>query len=193
MHFRSRLAALLLLPAAVLAQMPPSPAARSEAEAVRVCRAFVRAQLQYVQQDRNGNGIREYAPEFLAADRKRDALARLDPGDSLWQWIERAERRGALERASHGGAPYAGYYFAILTRQGANAPGGVRDYLVGRHLTGGFALLAWPAKYGAPGRHTFLVNQSGRVLQKDLGPDTARLAQKITRYDPDASWAPAGK
>ena len=87
-------------------------------------------------------------------------------------------------------APYRGYYFRILTAQGPHAEGGAMDYRVGGLLTGGFGLLAYPASYGKSGVMTFMVNQSGVVFQKDLGPDTAKKAAAIKRFDPDASWTP---
>jgi hypothetical protein len=85
--------------------------------------------------------------------------------------------------------PYQGYYFRILFAQGPNASGGPKDYRQGGRMTGGFALIAWPASYEASGIMTFLINQDGSVFQKDLGPDTDRLAAQIQRFDPDLSWA----
>jgi hypothetical protein len=73
-------------------------------------------------------------------------------------------------------------------RQGAHAPGGARDYMVGGHMTGGFALLAYPAKWGDSGIMSFMVNESGIVFEKNLGPDTAALASQIMQFDPDLSW-----
>jgi len=87
--------------------------------------------------------------------------------------------------------PFHGYYYKGLTAQGAAAPGGAKNYLVKGELSGGFAAIAWPAQYDATGVMTFLVNQDGIVLQKDLGPGTDAAARKITSYNPDASWHPA--
>ena len=87
-------------------------------------------------------------------------------------------------------SPYRGYYFKILTAQGGAAPGGARNYLVKGDLSGGFALVAWPAQYDVTGVMTFVVNQDGTVRQKDLGPGTDAAARKITAYNPDASWQP---
>ena len=81
-----------------------------------------------------------------------------------------------------------GYYYRILTRQGRHAPGGARDYVVNGTMTGGFALVAYPAEYRSSGVMTFVVNQDGVVHQKDLGPGTASLAKTIIEYDPDATW-----
>ena len=86
------------------------------------------------------------------------------------------------------GQPFHGYEYRILTRQGPHAPGGARDYLKNGHLTEGYGLIAWPAKYDDTGVMTFIVNQDGVVYQKDLGPDTAALAKKIDAFDPDSGW-----
>ena len=84
--------------------------------------------------------------------------------------------------------PFSGYYFRILTRQGENAPGGVKSYIVDGTMTGGFAFVAYPAVYRSSGVMTFVVNQSGVIYEKDLGPDTVKLATTITSYNPDSTW-----
>src|SRR5262249_12879502 len=84
--------------------------------------------------------------------------------------------------------PYNGYHFRVLTSQGSAAPLGARDYIVNGMMIGGFAAMAWPADYGGSGNQTFLVNNDGIVHQKDLGPDTAKLATAIQTYNPDKSW-----
>lgn len=147
----------------------------NELAALEVCRSFVRAQLDYVLADRDGDGVREYARAFVRTRKQPDGLA----ANSLWERIAEAH---------DGGTPYRGYHYRLLTRQGASAAGGVRDYLVGAHLAGGFALVSWPASYGISGRSTFLVNQSGRVLRKDLGPQTATIARAMTSYNPNPNW-----
>jgi hypothetical protein len=84
--------------------------------------------------------------------------------------------------------PYHGYFFKVLTGQGPAAPLGEVDYVINGHMIGGFALVAWPAKYRATGVMTFLVSNDGIVYQKDLGPDTAKIAAAMTRYNPDEGW-----
>ncbi len=101
----------------------------------------------------------------------------------------RAEGYGA-RKAKGKPAPYHGYYYKILTRQGPHAPGGAQDYVVDGHLVGGFALVAFPAKYGASGVMTFVVNQQGVVYQRNLGRDAAAAARAMTAYDPDDGWTP---
>jgi hypothetical protein len=85
-------------------------------------------------------------------------------------------------------APYHGYYFKILTRQGPHAPGGKYNYLINGNMIAGYALVAYPDKWGNSGVMTFVINQQGRVYQKDLGADTATLASSMTEYNPDPSW-----
>ena len=85
--------------------------------------------------------------------------------------------------------PYKGYYFRVLNAQGPNAAGGAANYVQSDRMSGGFALLAWPATYGSSGILSFEVNQDDVVFQKDLGPDTAHVAAGITQFDPDLTWA----
>ena len=91
-------------------------------------------------------------------------------------------------RAGQQRTPYHGYYYKILTRQGPNAPGGALDYVVRGNMIGGFALVAYPAEYRNSGVMTFLVNHQGVVYEKDLGPDTARIAAGMTAFNPDSTW-----
>ena len=85
-------------------------------------------------------------------------------------------------------APFHGYYFKILTRQGASAPGGAFNYIVNGHMLAGFALVAYPATWGSTGVMTFIVNAQGRVYQKNLGPKTTEMARAMREYNPDPSW-----
>ena len=100
-----------------------------------------------------------------------------------------ADERGSHDAGRRQPSPFHGYYFKILTAQGAAAPGGAKDYVVNGEMSGGFALVAWPARYDATGIMTFVVNQDGVVREKDLGPDTDTAVRSLTLYDPDASWA----
>jgi hypothetical protein len=109
-----------------------------------------------------------------------------------------ADRRTAIARATHGGAadgpaPFHGYYFRMLMAQGAHAPGGALSYVTGGQMSGGFALVAWPAAYDETGVMTFIVNQDGVVYQRDLGPDTSRVVEMLLVYDPDESWLAVGE
>ncbi|HEX4861475.1 MAG TPA: DUF2950 family protein, partial [Rhizomicrobium sp.] len=87
-----------------------------------------------------------------------------------------------------GRTPFHGYYFKILTAQGPDAKGGAYDYMAGTRMIGGFALVAWPARYGVSGFTTFIVNQDGVVFQNDLGPNTAHAAPAMTKFDPGKNW-----
>ena len=87
--------------------------------------------------------------------------------------------------------PFNGYYFRILTAQGAQAKGGAKDYVVNGKLTGGFAVLAYPVEYRNSGIMTFIVGPDGVVYQKDLGESTATLAPTLNEYNPADGWRPA--
>src|SRR5262249_28339718 len=84
--------------------------------------------------------------------------------------------------------PFHGYYFSMLDKQGTDAPGGAKNYIADGKMTGGFAVVAYPAKYGNSGVMTFVVNQDGVILQKDLGPTTDQVASAITEFSPDKTW-----
>ena len=87
-----------------------------------------------------------------------------------------------------GPPPFHGYHFKILTCQAKSAPGGKYNYIINGNMIGGFALVAWPAEHGETGVMTFIVNQQGRVYQKDLGAKTASIVSGMKAYDPDKTW-----
>jgi hypothetical protein len=163
---------------------------RNELNTIQVCRAYVDAQREYVAQDRNATRLPEYAQRFLSTPGKRDGLYwKAGPGEEespLGPLVARASAEGYDTSGKR--VPYHGYYFKILKRQGPNAPGGAYDYVANGHMIGGFALVAYPATYGVSGIMTFLVNQDGIIYQKNLGPDTATIAQHMESFDPDKSW-----
>lgn len=163
---------------------------RNELNVIEVCRAYVAAQREYASRDRLGNGLGQYARKFDSSPGKQDGLyweAAAGEEPSPFGPLVASARAEGYKPKDHP-SPYHGYYYRILTRQGVHAPGGARDYVVGGQMTGGFALLAFPAKWGDSGVMTFLVNQDGIVFEKNLGPETARLAREITEYDPDLNW-----
>ena len=86
--------------------------------------------------------------------------------------------------------PFHGYFYRILTKQGADAKGGAKDYIVNGKMTGGFAFVAYPEKYGDTGITTLVINQSGNVYEKDLGKNTVETAKAMTEFNPDKSWSP---
>ena len=166
---------------------------RNELAVIDVCGAYVAAQLRYAQQGHDGKAAGLYARRF-----------RSDPGkeNGLYWPVARGQKRSPLgdlvaQAAPKEGAPAAnagrpssfhGYYFTILTEQGPAAPGAAKSYIVNGDMSGGFALVAWPAQYDVTGVMTFIVGRDGVVYQKDLGPGTEKAARSMTRYNPDASW-----
>jgi hypothetical protein len=157
-----------------------------------VVRAIVDAQREYVANDQDKNGLLEYAPKFVSAPGKRDGLYWETTGTEaqspLGPLIAAAAKDGYARVAALPLEPYHGYYYRILTRQGKDAPGGAYDYMVKGKMIGGFAVIAFPARYRASGIMTFMVNHEGVVYEKDLGKSTPVLAEKMTAFDPDASW-----
>lgn len=162
---------------------------RNELDTIQVCLAFVDMQREYAEQDRNGNGLLEYAGRLISSPGKRDGLywpvRAGEPASPAGPRLAAADPKLKTQRTP---TPYHGYYYRILTAQGKSAPGGARSYAVNGNLIGGIALLAYPASYLTSGVKTFTCSMDGIVYEKDLGPDTKTLAAKISAYDPDTSW-----
>lgn len=160
---------------------------RNELGAIDVALSYVKAQNEYAALDPDGDGVRAYAQRFGSTPGKRDGLywptARGEPASPLGPLVAAAAAEGKDAPGT-----YHGYHYRILTAQGPAADGGVRNYLDGRRMTGGFALVAWPAEYRKSGVMTFIVSQQGAVYQRDLGPDTARRAKGIVAFDPVPGW-----
>jgi hypothetical protein len=165
---------------------------RNELNAIKVCHAYVEAQHDYAAKERQVSGLHEYAQKVASSEGKHDGLywraAAGEEESPLGQLVADAEAQGYGKASAEGRAPFHGYYYRILTKQGEQVPGGVRDYIVDGHMTGGFALVAYPARYGDSGVMTFVVNQEGIIYEKNLGPDTKTIAGRITVYHPDNSW-----
>ena len=145
-------------------------------------KAYLAAQAAYAAEPRDGGKVRQFARKFISSPGKHDGL--------YWQAdVENGEEPSpAGPEIKDPGTSYAGYHFKILTSQGKAAPAGNYDYLINDHLIGGFALIAWPADYGKTGVMTFIVNHYGVVHERDLGPNTSKLASAINEYDPDKEW-----
>ena len=162
---------------------------RNERSAIQVCLAYVDAQREYAVKDRDGNGLLEYAQKLISSPGKQDGLywdtAEGEPMSPLGPLSTTAKREGYEDL---GNAPYHGYYYRILKAQGEHAAGGAYDYLVDGKMIGGFALVAYPARWGASGVMTFVCNHAGVVYQKNLGKDTISTAESMTLYDPDSTW-----
>lgn len=165
----------------------------NELAAIEVCREYVRAQVEYARVDRDGDQVREFAQRIISTAGKRDGL--------YWERdSESSEQPSPFEallpddfdriRHTKERVPYMGYYFKIITRQGAKPPGGKYDYVINGNMIAGFAIVAWPADYRASGVMTFLVSHQGTLVEKDLGPDTAKQAEAMTEFNPDESWKP---
>lgn len=165
---------------------------RNELSVLSVLRACVQAQREYAGKDRDGDEVLEYAPKLASSPGKMDGLywpMELTGEESpLGPLMAYAQAEGYSRKDAVEPQPFHGYYFKILTRQDKPAPGGKYDYIINGNMIAGFALVAWPAQYGDTGVMTFIVNQQGRVFQKDLGKDTERLAGKLIAYQPDSSW-----
>ena len=161
---------------------------RNELGAIAVCRGYVEAQQEYATADHDGEGAGIYAHKLVSDPGTQNGLyweaAVGQPESPVGPFVASAAAEGY--RAGRG--EYHGYRYRPLFRQSDNANGGALDYFVGGVLRNGFALIAWPAEYGASGVMTFIVNQDGVVFQKDLGEDTEAAVQAIDAYDPDSTW-----
>ena len=155
---------------------------RNELAAIQAALAYYDAQKEYALADRNGDGVLEYAQRIISTPGKRDGL--------YWAALpgEPESPLGPVFGDDAPGDGYHGYRFKILKAQGPNAPGGAFDYRIKGRMTAGFALVAWPAKYGDTGVMTFVVNHTGQLYQKDLGPGTDTAARAMSRFEPDATW-----
>jgi hypothetical protein len=163
---------------------------RNELAAIQVSLAYVQAQNEYASLDPAGLGPHVYAQRIVSRPGKRDGLywatAEGEQASPLGELAAKASAEGY--KTGNTPIPYYGYYYRILTRQGAHALGGAYDYLAKGKMIGGFALVAYPAQYGNSGIMTFIVNQDGTVFQKDLGPQSDKLARKLEAFDPDSTW-----
>lgn len=163
---------------------------RNELGAIQTALAYVDAQNDYASMNPQGLKIDTYAQRIISSPGKKDGLywpaAANEPQSPLGEAFALATIQGYRPGAD--AAPYHGYYYKVVTGQGANVPGGAMSYLVKGNLIGGFGLVAYPAEYGNSGVMTFIVNHSGVVFQKDLGPNTARIASRMTAFDPDSTW-----
>jgi len=165
----------------------------NELDAIKVLQAIVDAQREYASEDRNGDGVLDYAQKFASSPGKHDGLhwktKAGEPASPMGELAARAAAEG-YRKNEKGPTPYHGYYYRMLKGQTKSAESGAVDYVVKGHAIGGFAVVAWPAKYGNSGIMTFIVNQDGKVYQSDFGPKSAEQAGKMQRFDPGSGWAP---
>jgi hypothetical protein len=155
---------------------------RNELTVIQVILAITDAQEDYAQHDRDRDGVKQYAQKFLSTPGKHDGLYwPALPGEAL-------SPLGPIGADAKPGEAYHGYRYRILTAQGKDAPGGAKSYVINGHMTGGYAVIAWPAQWGDTGVMTFVVAKDGVVYQKDLGAKTDTTATAIKAFDPDATW-----
>jgi hypothetical protein len=163
---------------------------RNELAAIQTALAYVDAQNDYASMNPEGSKVDTYAQRIVSSPGKKDGLywpaAANEPQSPLGEAFATATIQGY--RPGGDQIPYHGYYYKVLTEQGPNAPGGAMSYVVKGNMIGGFGLLAYPAEYGNSGVMSFMVNHAGVVLQRDLGPNTERIALRMTAFDPDPSW-----
>lgn len=163
----------------------------NELTTIKVCSEYVRAQREYAGEDRDGDSVLEYAQRIPSTPGTMDGLywANDDGPESPFGPVAAfAATEGYNIKSAP--EPFHGYYFRVLTRQGRNAPGGAYGYVINGNMIAGFAFVAYPARWGSSGLTTFIVNQQGRIYQKDLGQNTAAIAAGMRAYDPDSTWSP---
>lgn len=175
--------------------MPRRRVGRNELDTIQTLLAVVDAKREYARADADGNGFHDYAARFISSPGRKDGLYwPVQSGDApspLGPLIGMASRQGYTHeprREGEGPRLYHGYYYRLLTEQGPEAPVGAYSYMVRNHLIGGFAVVAFPVRYGASGVMTLIVNHRGQVYQKDLGEGTADIATALESFKPDASW-----
>jgi hypothetical protein len=181
----------------------------NELAAIQTCRAYAVAQWEYfTESDWDHDGVAEYAQHLISSTGKHDGLfwetsddekpsplGRMIAGARIEGYGPKAETpdgagKGGAEKesATDDRAPYYGYYVKLLTRQGPHAPGGKYSYIINGNMIAGYALVAYPEKWGNTGVMTFIINQQGRVYEKNLGANTTKIAAGMTEYDPDPTW-----
>lgn len=159
---------------------------QNELHAIETARLFVEAQMAYAAEDRDSDGVLEFAQKLVSREGEMDGLywpVEQGDGDSPAGAIDPA----ALDKAK-AGEGYFGYKFRILKRQGDNVAGGAHDYVINGNMIAGFALIAWPTRYAETGVNSFVVNQAGIVYERDFGPDTENIVAKIKTFNPGDLW-----
>jgi len=165
---------------------------RNELFTIKVLEDLADAQSEYASGTHDGGVEGEFAQKILSDAGKQNGFVlgncRGSAESPIGPLVAKATAAGYKKDNGDNPIPFHGYYYKILTGQGRNAPGGAKNYLVDGKMTNGFAFLAYPAEHRASGVMTFMINQDGVIVQKNLGSDTATLATKMTQYDPDKTW-----
>lgn len=163
----------------------------NELSAIQVCLAIADAQREFSDIMRELTGKPEYAQKLESTKGMKDGLyweaAQGEEPSPLGPLVARARTEGYSEEEGFP-SPYHGYFYRILKAQGKNAPGGAYDYLIKGRMIGGFAVVGYPATYGASGVYTFIVNHDGVVYRKNLGKNTKSIAGAMKKFDPDKTW-----
>jgi len=163
----------------------------NELDAIQLCRGYVEAQKEYAQEAHGNPPVNQYAQKIISTPGQKDGLFWRNqdgsPGGPISEAVARALEEGYSDKSDKP-KPYHGYYFKILQGQGPNAPLGEIHYNINGVMLGGFALVAVPAEYRVTGVKTFIVNQDGVVYEKDLGPDSLKIAKEMTEFNPDKTW-----
>jgi len=164
----------------------------NELGAIATVRGAVAAQEDYAAVAHDGNPVGVYAQKLISDPGMQNGLywrtVEGEPPSPVGPFIANAAEEGYRAGVKGERLPYHGYYYRLLYGQSAAASGGARNYFRDGLLVDGFALVAWPADYGASGVKTFIVNQDAVVFEKDLGDDTATAVEAIQDFDPDGSW-----
>jgi hypothetical protein len=165
---------------------------KDELHAIGVCRAYVAAQMHYANVNPKVGGGANYAQKFKSTPGKQDGLywasAENEPASPFGPLVAEAHAEGYVSNKGTGPQPFHGYCFRILTRQGEAAPGGKMNYMSEGILAGGFALVAYPEHWDQSGIMIFIVNQDGKVYQRNFGETTSRVAETMNEYNPDSEW-----
>ena len=163
----------------------------NERNAIVVLRAYIDAQRQYASRDRDGDGVRRYAQKLGSTPGKHDGLywvADAAKGEEVSPFGPLVAESAPYLEGHKPGDAYRGYHFKILTRQGKNAPGGAYNYIINGRMIAGFALVAYPARYGESGVMSFMVSNNGRIYEKDLGRNSTAIGLGMTSFDPGPGW-----
>lgn len=167
---------------------------KDELTAITACTALAQAQIDYFSKPRDDSKVKHYAQKLVSDPGKEDGLYWPVFSGQVASPLEEVRdfaKATGYTNAGNKPQPFDGYYFKIITKQGSDAKGGAKDYIVNGQMTGGFAVLAYPTEYRNSGIMTFIVGPDGVVYQKDLGPQTTQIAEAITEYNPGNEWKPA--
>jgi Protein of unknown function (DUF2950) len=163
---------------------------KDELHAIGVCRAYVTAQQKYASANAGPNA--SYARKFKSTPGTRDGLywpaVDNESASPFGPLVAEAHTEGYVKTTGSGPQPFHGYYFRILSRQGKDAPGGKKNYMSEGMLSGGYALVAYPEHWDKSGIMTFIVNQDGKVFERNLAENTSQIASTMKEYNPDANW-----